>query len=432
MSGSRSTWQRLRRRIVGSLVAPGLLAVAAEAHANPQVLPPPPGAPSALVVQPLDLPACRALALEKQPAVVAARASLAAALARHQALENLHLPTFLQRDLPTRRKQSAAGLTAAEAAVLQAEIDTSYAVQFSYVSWLYARTQSALADDVLVQLRRLLEGFAKPEKQGDEDVNKRPRARLEALVLLAEGRRQEATVGGERAQALLREAIGLDGDCPPLLARDLPPVNVEVDRQAVVQMALSRRPEITQATVGTEVTDLEIQAQSSRRCALTLWTFAAGSDIHANPLPIASFSNGYRPGAIGMEMPVTINGKRADRIEQARIYNSRAHSLLEKTQNLIRLETEQAWFRWKEATTKVARFERGLEKARAAYDPTTPPDARRLTDYLDTARLVTDLRFELNRARYELMVALLALERATAGGFCAGLDKAPAVMESPR
>jgi hypothetical protein len=54
-------------------------------------------------------------------------------------------------------------------------------------------------------------------------------------------------------------------------------------------------------------------------------------------------------------MPVTINGKRGDRVEQAKSYNGRTHGVLEKTQNLIRLKTEQAFLRWKEARKKLDR-----------------------------------------------------------------------------
>src|SRR5262245_50628723 len=65
----------------------------------------------------LDLATAKALALGKQPAITAARASLNASLARKQAVDNLHVPTFLQRDLPIRRQQAALGPVAAQAGV---------------------------------------------------------------------------------------------------------------------------------------------------------------------------------------------------------------------------------------------------------------------------------------------------------------------------
>ncbi len=422
MSGTRFPWQRLRCRLLVGLAAPGLFAVAADCLGDPPTLLAPGSAPeitqnAPAAVKPLDLAACRALALEKQPAVAAAHASLAAAIARQQALENLCVASFLQRDLPKRREQAALGIKAAQAGVSQAEIDTNYAVQFSYVSYIYAARQEKLVKDILDQLGKLREDF----KRGTEAPEMQASAKIEALILLAEGRQQEAIVGKDRALSALREALGLGGDCPLMLAEQPLSEGCVVREQHVVELALARRPEIIQASIGTEVTDLEVCAQKSRLLALSVWTFAAGSDLHSHQLPVASFNPGYRPGAIGMEMPITINGKRADRVEQAKIYNGRAYSVLEKTQNLIRLETEQAFYRWKEASAKAAKFKAGWERAKQIRDLTVPPAARQLTEFLDTARLVTDLRFELNRAQYELWVSLIALERATAGGFSACL-----------
>jgi outer membrane protein TolC len=329
------------------------------------------------------------------------------------------VPTFLQRDLPKRRQQAALGVQAAQAGVTQAEIDTTYAVQFAYISYLYALEQDKLARFVASELDKVHEGLS---RAGEDQAQRAALAKVEALKLLTEGRQQEAVVGKERALSLLREAIGLGDDCPLEVAEQSLSESAAADRQQVVQLALARRPEILQASIGTEVTDLEVCAQQSRRFALTVSTFAIGSDIHANPLPAASFSPGYRPGAIGMEMPVTMNGKRSDRVEQAKIYNGRAHSVLEKTRNLIRLETEQAFLRWQESRKKLELFAAGQKKAERSRGLMPPPQPADLTNYLDIARLGTDLRFEINRARYELRIALIALERATAGGFSAGLE----------
>jgi hypothetical protein len=425
MDGSRVPWRRLRARLVGGLVAPCLFAVTGTAAEQPS-LPPAPAetvpAP-ALAPAPLDLAACKALAEEKQPIIAAARATLAAAIARQQALEQLCVPTFLQRDLPTRRKQAALGVTAAQASVTSAEIDTRYAVQFAYLTYQYAHVQKVLGDDVRVQLEKLRVSGRPKEYLG----------RIDALLSLAKGRQQEAILGLDRAKSLLAEAVGLD-DCPQLvLLPALPEAGATVDLHQAVDLALARRPEIVQATIGTEVSGLEICAQRSRRFSLSTWTFAAGSDLHANPLPTSSFNPGYRPGAIGMEMPVTLNGKRCNRVEQAEIYNGRALSVLEKTQRLIRLETEQAYLRYVEAREKLAEFRRGVKQARAALDATAPPTTTlALGSYLGTATLLTDLRLEMNRARYEMLVGLIALERATAGGVCAGLENAPPAADYTR
>src|SRR5436305_8067158 len=134
---------RMRRgvKLLGGLVAPALLSVAggaAAAEPAPAAEAAPPAAAAVLgtpaAAQVLDLAACRRIALENQPAVAAARATLEAALARSQAAENLHVPAFLARDLPVRRQQAALGVVIAEAGVARAEADTVYGVTYSYLS----------------------------------------------------------------------------------------------------------------------------------------------------------------------------------------------------------------------------------------------------------------------------------------------------------
>jgi hypothetical protein len=65
------------------------------------------------------------------------------------------------------------------------------------------------------------------------------------------------------------------------------------------------------------------------------------------------------------------------------------------------------------------------ELARSAIGFSLTPNG--LVNYLTTARQLADLRFEVNRTRYELLLARIALERATVGGFCAEVEKAPVI-----
>src|SRR5262249_23117415 len=71
----------------------------------------------------------------------AARASLAAAVARCDSLERLKVPVLLARDLPTRRQQAALGVQAAQASLQVAEGDACYAVTYAFLAALYGRVQ---------------------------------------------------------------------------------------------------------------------------------------------------------------------------------------------------------------------------------------------------------------------------------------------------
>jgi outer membrane protein TolC len=392
----------------------------------------------------LDLATAKAIALERQPAIAAARASLNASLARKQALNNLRVPTFLQRDLPIRRKQAALGPVAGQAGVLLAEMNTIYGVQYGFVTYLFARSQQQLADDALNGLGHLDDFLSKVvqalEKEPDFETEflAADRERVRGMLRLARARREEAVTGAERALSALREAMGLEHGCPIVLAQDrLLDVQPEVCCEALVELALSRRPEIVQVSVAEEVHQLEVAAQESRKHALSARTFAAGSDLHSQPLPAGSYGEHYAPGAVGPEMPTLLAGRQCDRVAVAAIYHDRSLSVVEKTRKLIRLEVEQACLRYQGARARLPELEQGVAHAMKARTGlrealTIARGARaRAESFLNTALLASQLRVSANEARYELLLALIALERDTAGAFCAGLDKAPQVAPPP-
>src|SRR5437660_3943587 len=88
-----------------------------------------------------DLAECLALGIQNHPRIAAQRASLTASEEGLQALDHLHVPALLDPDLPIRRRQAALGVTAAAAAVDQAQRETAYAVTRTYSTVLYARDQ---------------------------------------------------------------------------------------------------------------------------------------------------------------------------------------------------------------------------------------------------------------------------------------------------
>jgi outer membrane protein TolC len=220
--------------------------------------------------------------------------------------------------------------------------------------------------------------------------------------------------------------------------KELPEVCLLLDKRILLELAMKRRPEILQATLGVSVAQLEVAAQQAPQwLAFRVNTFASGSDLHANPLPAGSFDNDYRPGAVGPEMPVTINGSKHDRVSIAEAYAGRADTVLARTKLLIGLETDQAFLRWVEASKKLAMYRVALraaqeraDESKALYrDPDAPGGGPggvvTISRLLDNGGLASQMRAEVNKARYEMLLALAQLERVTAGGFCARLDTAP-------
>ncbi|MFQ3592000.1 MAG: TolC family protein [Gemmataceae bacterium] len=445
-------------RLLGGLVLPGLLSVCARgADAPPSHLTPPPlsagsagvlpagphaTTPTPIRLEPLSLSKAQQLALERSSHVRAAGASLTAAVVRRDAINSLRVPTFVARDLPVRKQQSDLGVSVAQANLHLAQMNIKYAVTYSYLTYLYAKEQEQVARDGIAGLTELrtklltpVDGDSKELLNPDEltGLKRRNFLYVEIFLRTAQTRQQEAEVGAERALSALREALGLCPDAPLLLSRArLPHVDLHLDKRILLDLACSRRPEILQASLGVEVAGLETEAQAKASLlAFRMNTFASASDIHAHPLPEGRYDLEYRPGAVGPEYPTTLNGHRKNRVEQAEAWQDRAGSVVERTKALIALETDQAYLRWVEASKKLQGYQRAYRAAVARVEEIRPDVAdaelfaTSLTTLLDAGSLASQLRVELNKARYEMLLGLAQLERVTAGGFCARLDAAP-------
>ncbi len=315
------TWRNIGGRSLAGIL-PLLLWMTSRCYAENPPVSAVPGTGQALSLQ-----ACRQIALEQQPALTATRASLKAAQDRASALENLRVPTLLARDLPIRRKQSALGVTIAQGGIIQAEAETLYGVTFSYLTALYADQQIRIADK---QIRERLNGLLtlvrdEATRKARRDVILEQHENLvKSFLHTLDGRVQEARQGKSRALAALREAMGVGPDFVfTLPQRDLPCPRVNPQGAELVALALARRGELIQANALVEVICLEIDAQATS-CKPTMRTFASGSDIHAKLIPSGDVGGlGYHPAMVGPEMPPSLTGSRAARMEQARDYHQR-------------------------------------------------------------------------------------------------------------
>ncbi len=387
----------------------------------------PTGAPTGDTPPPQALADCLRIALEQQPALVAHRASLAAAQEGYRGVQNLLVPTFLARDLPIRRKQSCLGVTIAYAGLCQAEWETVYAVTRTYFGVVYARQQLRVADDLVNSLRfyqervrDLVNKGESPKEWTTSTVDK-----ITVYLQLADVRKSEALRGIDRATAALREAMGVGPEMPIEVAEQtLPAPNVTAKREEIVAMALGRRGELVQVVTAALVVDLEIDAQGKSFFRPTAPTFASGADIHARPVPQGYSNREYRPGATGLEMPPNLAGTRSSRIEHARDLSARAAAVVDKTRNLIALEAEDMYYKWEEAARKVPQSD-VAEQAGNRLAKNTREDFRaaqrvKIEDILTNEALAAQAAATHNEALYQLVVALADLQRVTAGGFDSG------------
>ena len=467
MSGQTSRRSRLSPRWAPGLLALGLIVFGSVRADDLPLLPPP--IPTEKVqdgsVAKYDLETLRAMALKHNSAITAARASLASALAGRQGVENIRVPTCLQPDLPIRRMQAGLGVQAAEAGVRQAELLTVFGVQYAYVSYLFARDQERIAKEAvedkekeqnLVALSKTIRELFTEDSKVDTDLKKRDALFLEGVLFFARSRLTEAETGSRRALSALREAIGVGCDVPLSLKHDrLLDVKGTLDRRQLIDIALANRPDLLAASINVLVSDLEVKAQGSRN-SLNVRTFASGADLHANPLPAGRYDQEYRPGVSGPEMPPFLSGKKCDRVARASALASRAAAVSDKARALIILEVEQAFLRYEEATAKIGYLNQAAAKLKLAMKGEL--DAKgdnkdkngglgiegastrlqnsikaggeskvALDDVLKFGQVYSQIRIQANEARYQQLIALITLERATGAAFRADLSGASEV-----
>jgi outer membrane protein TolC len=419
-----------------------LVLTAASACAQPGPAgpaPAPPTNPPAAQEEPkLSLVECLRIANERQPAIAAARASLAAHAAAQRGVNELRLPKLLVPDLPIRRQQALRGLDAAQAELYQSEYDTAYAVIRMYYTAVYARQQSEVADNVVRNLRFWQERVKDlVEKEGGgREVNQDTVDRLTIYLRMAESRQAEASVGVERALAALREAMGAGTDCGPFRPADtkMPEPTVTPKKEEVVALALARRGELVQALVAADVMRLEVCAQGRYRLRPLVRTFAATADVHAKSLPTGVSNGEYRPGAVGIEMPANVGGSRESRMEQVQWYRARADSVVEKTRGLITLEAENAYENWVQATRQVNGNREAAEIGRRLAERVRKFRAVaniKQEDILQTDVLAGQAQAAYYESLYHQILALASLERITAGGFNAGIVPSPVTTVPP-
>jgi outer membrane protein TolC len=392
----------------------------ADAQPAPSVINDAPAAAAPLAAPPLTLQDCLNLAFEKQPALAAARASLAAAQDGAQGVNNLGLLARLAApDLPIRRQQACLGITVAQASLAQVEWETRYAVTRNFYTIQYVRLQEKVLAEAIGKLSKGRKIAERLVNSGEvTKVTKIDVDTMELNIDLLRTKEIELSVAEPRAISALREAIGIGPDCPlDVVVAPLPALVTDLNKEALIAAALQQRNEVVQANTAHQIGNLEIQAQSRARGKRTM-TFAAGADIHAKPIPQGVSNTDYRPGAIGPEMPPFLVGPRHDRVHRAEDLSARGGAVVDKTNNLVALEVENYYLKWLDAKQRTERLASIRTRARAIGDKVEDRfDQGKAAgeEYLRAITLYDQTQAQYNEALYLHALALAALERATAG-----------------
>lgn len=193
-------------------------------------------------------------------------------------------------DLPVRKLQSQRGLCASAAEVVKVRQENTYDICRLYFTYVYATQQEQTASEIVEQLESFYEiakEFLKlPVPDPKVKVNEFSLGDIDAVISEVRDLREEASTGRKKAFFALKEAMAVPLDFEFMPAdKELPLMGGSVDQEMVVNLALSRRPELVQAAVLVDVTRLEVCAQAKLDHRIRANTFASGSDLHSRFIP---------------------------------------------------------------------------------------------------------------------------------------------------
>jgi outer membrane protein TolC len=384
---------------------------------------PPSTLPSALAApRTLTIEQCIQIAHERSPILKSLRIRVESALLGQKGIEKTSriIHSLISPDLPFRKEQAANGIAATHAELMQAEHDVKFNVVRTYYSAVYAREQLKLTSEIEKTLKEYLTFVKEAVAEGSvRELGKTQEEIFVQYVAQAVDKRIQAESGYKRAMEGLRHEMSFGDDFRFAPADEvLPDVDAEVDAELAVALALHRRGEIALAGIGVNVLELEVSAQGAPRFRLQQSTAAAASDVHSKTVPLGSRDGEYRPDAIAPDFPTLIVGDRKIRAERATALLRGQETLLEKTRDLVRLETMNAVIRFEAEKKRVPELKVAADAGtasveRARKDANGKPIK---TDILTLEGLAAQSRGSYNEARYQRLLALAALERATAGG----------------
>jgi outer membrane protein TolC len=379
-----------------------------------------PPAAKPLPVKTLTVGECIAIGLEQQPALKAALESLKSAEQGRKAMNNLPLVAYVIRpDLDLRKKQGDRGIDVATAAVQKTRDEIVHDIGYLYYTYVYAHQQDTIVSDLVAQLsqvRKVIEDLLNSPNPPPGLTKFTEYQMIDGIGQVKE-LQLKAQSGKKLALAALKEAMGVDPSFD-FVPKDveLPLMKGNTTQEQVIELALTRRPELAMAAGGVDVFRLEVESQNKIRFRRTVQTLAVGADLHATAIPTALRNGEYKPAPTPPEMPISLLGSRQERVERACTLSLRQDAVYEKIVNLIRLEATKAYLTWRQDADALEeakiRFD-NANKLIALAKTSQNLDKEKLIQYLVTAGKAQS---DYLTAAHNYVKSLLVLERVTSGG----------------
>jgi outer membrane protein, heavy metal efflux system len=184
-----------------------------------------------------------------------------------------------------------------------------------------------------------------------------------------------------------------------------------IDRAALADSALIRRPEI--AGVREELAMAEASRRLAKREFIPDFMFAVDYEFGGE-------EQGWWEWMVGVNLPIWIGKRRAMVREAEAMQNSAEHRMREETLRTLS-EVEAATARARAARERLERFENSIlpqaEAAFASSEASYRTGRVDFLDYLDSERMLLEMRRDYAMVRADFGMQLAALERAV------GLDR---------
>lgn len=365
--------------------------------------------------QQVSLSQCLAVAMENQPRIQAAMASLRAAEAARRGIYSLRGIARLSPDLKIRREQADHGVEVAQAVLDQETEDTRYAVRRAYLTAVYAGIQA----ERLMKLVKALDMAREDKGLAGIIIEEFAGVGTRLRMAKAKARNNQAVaqVGRLKARFLLLEEMGGKsalGFLPEPADSVLPKPAVSITLQEFESLVAEHRGERRLAREGREIASLELEAQ--RRALpfrLISNSFASFAGNNAPPVPTPERGGEYRPGAINLEMPSNFGGPKRDRVDRAAALAERAKLTENTTRNLTNLESRVTYLNYRETERRIQADKAAIGEARLIFNRVT----RNPMTYLDGLLLGDSVGLLVEYEELRLKRALIAVEmmRETCG-----------------